>query len=41
MLAHEVPQEAFADLEENDIQEELDCHAVELIKDDLRAASVQ
>jgi len=41
VLAHEVPQEGCADSEENDIQEDLDCHAIELIKEDLRAASVQ
>jgi hypothetical protein len=39
--AHGVPQELFADFEKNDIQENLDCHTVELIKEDLRGASVQ
>jgi hypothetical protein len=28
-------------LEQNDIQEDLDCHAVELIKEDWRADSIQ
>jgi len=41
VLAHEVPWEGFADLEETDIQEDHDCHVVELIQEDLRAASVQ
>jgi hypothetical protein len=41
VLAHEAPQEGFADLEQNDIQEDLDCHAVELIKEDWRADSIQ
>jgi len=41
LLAHEVPWEGFADLVETDIQEDHDFHAVELIKEDLRAASVQ
>jgi hypothetical protein len=41
VLAHEDPWEGFADLVEIDIQEDHDCHAVELIKEDLRAANVQ
>jgi len=41
VLTHEVPREGFADLEETNIQEDLDCHGVELIKEDLRGASVQ
>jgi len=41
VLDHVVPWEGFADLVETDIQEDNDCHAVELIKEDLRAASVQ
>jgi len=41
ILTHEVPREGFTDLEETDIQEDLECHAVELIKEGLRGASVQ
>jgi hypothetical protein len=41
VLTHEVPWEGFADLEKTNIQEGLDCHGVELIKEDLRGASVQ
>jgi len=40
VLTHEVPRERFADVEETNIQEDIDCHGVELIKD-LRGASVQ
>jgi hypothetical protein len=39
VLTHEVPREGFADLEETDIQEDLDCHVVEVLKEDLRGAS--
>jgi hypothetical protein len=33
VLAHEVPQEGFAVLEETVIQEDLYCHAVKLIEE--------
>jgi hypothetical protein len=41
VLTHEVPWEGFANLEETNIQEDLECHGVELIRKDLRGASVQ